>query len=240
MNIIETQSKFEERFYLWSKELLKQEISENLPILRSVKGTLARHYLNILEQLDKHQAYKMAYALMRRGTRKEILDKWDDSFTSEDQEYVDLWLKMMNIEDRKDVMKMSPIEYMQRRRFNSKVLRKHVKTALEPVLGGNYENWGGGTWRYCTNIGTWKVITWINTNKQCRLSYDQSIEISNVTRLCEGGLTILHWFGIANSFTDWNELEDEDFESAAFSLAKIIELFIKAAPKLLAGLSPYD
>jgi hypothetical protein len=237
MDLAEAQFKFEERIYLWSKELLKQEISENFPLLRSVKGTLAQHYLRILKQLEDHQAYSMAYALLRRGKRKEILDKWDDSFTNEDQKYVDLYLRLLQVEDHKDTMQNWPFSYyMQKKKFNRKIFRKRIRESLEPVLGNDFENWGGGNWRYCTNIGMWKVITWIDTGgKFDCLFYSHSIEASNTIDICES-TSLFRWFGIAGGGTEWDYLEDEDAESVAFSLAKIIDLFVKTAPKLLRGL----
>lgn len=237
MNLDEAKFKFEERFYLWSRENLKQEFSENFPILRNIKVVSAQHYLRILGQLDKHRAYAMAYALMRRGTRKEILEKWGDLFTEEDQEYVDLWLKMMDIEDHKDATQRSPLEYMQKRKFNRRVFRKYIKAALEPILGNDYEDWGSGNWRYCKSIGQWNVITWIDTGGQYhQLCYDHDIQVSNVLPLYNS-VTLLTWYGIARAQTDWTELKDDDAESTAQSLAKVVKYFLDAAPKLLEGLT---
>jgi len=236
MNLDEAKFKFEERYYLWSKELLKHEFSDGFPLLKSVKGTLAQHYLRILEQLDKHQAYSMAYALMRRGTKKVILDKWDDTFTEEDQKYVDLYLQMEQLEDHKDAMQRSPFEFRKKRKFNRRGFRRYIKSALKPVLGDEYEKWGGGLWNYCTSIGCWKVRTRIDTGGRFdQLCYDHVIQITNVLRLCEC-TSLLHWFGITNQ-TDWNDLKDEDAESVAESLAKIVKYFLEAAPKLLEGLT---
>lgn len=237
MNLDEAKFKFEERYYLWSKELLKREFSDGFPLLKSVKGTLAQHYLRILEQLNKHQAYPMAYALMRRGTRKEILDKWDDAFTEKDQEYVDLYLRMGQIEDHKDAMQRSPFKFMQKKKFNRRIFRKHIKSALDPVLGSDYKNLGGGLWRYCTSVGIWNIVTDIDTGGHHPLFYDHVIQISNVLCLSEcTSLSLLRWFGIASG-TDWNNLVDEDAEPVAESLAKIVKYFLEAAPKLLEGLT---
>lgn len=236
MELTEAKFKFEERCYLWAKDLLVGELSEGFPLLRDVKGTLAQHYVRILERLESNEAHRMAHALLRRGVKPEILDKWGDAFTEEDQTYVDLYLQMIEVEDHKAAMERSPFESMQKKKFNRKVFRNQIKTALEPVLGVDYEDWGGGNWRYCTSVGVWKVMTWIDTGgRYHQLCYDHSVQVSDVVRLCEA-TSLFRWFGIAGQ-TDWQDLEDGDVEPVASSLAEIVDLFIKAVPKLLRGLN---
>jgi hypothetical protein len=145
---------------------------------------------------------------------------------------------MSEIEDHKDATQRSPFEFKEKKKFNRRIFRKYIKAALGPILGSDYENWGGGNWRYCTTIGQWKVITWTDTGgKFHQVSYDHAIQVSKTQRLFEGGLSIIRWYGIANSNTDWNDLKDEDAEQVAESLAKIIKHFLDAAPKLLEGLT---
>ena len=229
---------FEERFYRWSLADWQREIGENYPLLRLVKE--ARHVVSMMETLSRENRLQMALALVKRFNIS-VLARCGDAFTEKDQKFVKIYLDLMGkarwteASQRPDIA-LHPEAYLDK--MNRKPFRKLIMRYLAPTLGAYYHDWGGGEWAYETAVGSWRVITCIDTGgRHHQLSYDHSIIVSDYDKLLEG-TSLLHWLGIGSCQTMWLELKNSDVESTAEALARIIKHFMDAVPKLLEGLSP--
>lgn len=94
-----------------------------------------------------------------------------------------------------------------------------------------------GEWQYETKIGPWTVLTRIDTGGRFhQLTYDHCIILSNEKRLMEH-ISILSWLGISGQ-TLWRDLQKDDAETTADTVAQIVRHFMQAIPNLLQGLTP--
>jgi hypothetical protein len=237
MTLVTAGLQFNERYYRWSLEQWEKEISSGFPLLKSVHSEGSQTDVAILESLPRHEQLRMAVALAKRF-RQDQLPEWGEVFTEEDQRYsqlfIDQFRKIRNIKASKyhpeDFSRLS-----RNRKARLKRLRKCVIDAVAPILGQDYEHRGGWKeWVYITQIGEWLIITSIDIGGHYDISYEHSIVVSEKSRLIEG-ISLNSWLGLAGQ-TQWDSLGDENVPQAAMSLAKIIERFIKAAPKLLDGI----
>jgi hypothetical protein len=237
--MLTAQLKFGERFYCWAIKDWNREINEDFPFLRSISD--AQNDVKIMESLTTAQQKILAVALVKRFTKRNILEQCGNEFTDYEKNLVERHLKMCwDEEERKSLMTPPggwPPETSERK-LKRRKLRDHIITNLTPILGKRDENWGVElVWRHYTVIGPWQVMTYIDVGGQGhQLTYEHSISVSETAQLIEG-ISVLSWLGIAGQ-TMWRGLHDADTEPTVEALAKIIAHFMDAAPKLLEGLSP--
>jgi len=233
--------KFGERFYRWALEDWNREINENFPFLRSI--STAQNELKVIESLSKEQRKVMTVALVKRFTKKDVLELCGDEFSDYEKKLVEWYLKTWWDEEEHESLMTPPGGWPPEAgeiKLKRRKLRDHIITNLTPILGKRDENWGIElVWRYCTVIGPWQVMTYIDVGGQGhQLTYEHSISVSETAQLIEG-ISVLSWLGIAGQ-TMWRGIHDADTEPTAEALAKIIAHFMNAVPKLLEGLSPDD
>ena len=240
--MLAAQAEFDERFYWWVLQDWARGIEENFPLLHSVNATLI---LKIMEDFEDDKRWALAKALVKRGKSEELLKSCNDILTKQDKEYerfyVDMVTKSVSGEAYWDEERSRKAKEAllgpRHNRLNRWKFRKYIVQALIPILGEDYEDWGGGEWRYRTQIGPWLVMTYIDTGGQGhQLCYEHDIIASEHVYLAEN-INLLRWFGIASQ-TDWQYLLASDAEPTAKGLAMIVAHFMNAVPKLLDGLTP--
>jgi hypothetical protein len=70
-----------------------------------------------------------------------------------------------------------------------------------------------------------------------QLAYDHRIRGAGPRPLKEG-ISVCGWLGVGGGHTQWNQLTEAETPAAARDLARICAHFLRAAPDLVAGLSP--
>ncbi len=234
------QLEFDERYYRWALDDWRREIDEGFPFLTTLQGLLQKPILRLMNSLDGDERWLLAKALVKRGREDGVLTRWGDPFTDEDRQFEQLFLDMVStvvsqpiILDLKDARARKRVfPKLNRRKF-----RRHIVTALSPVLGERYENWGGGEWRYNTPVGPWQIMTYIDAGGSIhQLCYEHDIIASEHVYLTQN-INLLRWLGIGSQ-TEWQGVGDSDAEATAKALAKIVGHFMSAVPKLLEGLTP--
>ena len=229
---------FEKRLYQWALEDWRRELEEDFRLLRKVADPVP---LRIIEALDKPRRFLFAKALVKRFTPAHVLAQCGDSFTDEDAQLIQIYIDAVTSvvsgptsigsEDDRYLSATSLCE-LDRTSF-----KKAIVTRLTPVLGKEYENCGGGEWRYYTSVGPWEIVTCIDLGgRSHQLCYAHNIRCSKHPFLAEH-ISLLSWLGISSQ-TDWSGLTQSDIEPIAESLAEIIAHFVRSAPSLLQGLSP--
>jgi hypothetical protein len=216
----------------------RSEIESGFPLLR---GTGQQSVLEMIEPLDHEERVAFGEALAKRGHPPDLLSAWGYPLSERDREFQSLYLNMMEgvvsgrvrLSKYKDQMLKETLSRKQRREFKTAIVQ-----ALASVLGDEYQDWGGWKeWRYCTPLGPWQVITYIDIGGRFHeLCYEHDIIASENLYLAEN-INLLRWLGIASQ-RQWHGVSDPDIERTAISLADIITYFMDAAPRLLDGLSP--
>lgn len=241
--MLTAKSEFDRRFFLWARQDWAREIEQNFPLLRSVNENLI---LKIMEDLEDTERWALAKALVKRGRSEELLNSCGDPLTDRDKEYerfyVDMVTKSISGEaywDEERSRKAKEAFFAPRdKRLNRRKFRKYIIQALIPILGEDYEDWGDWKeWRYCTPIGPWKVITYVDVGGSAhQLCYEHDIIASERVYLFQN-ISLLRWLGISSQI-QWQCLQDSDAKPTAEALTKIVAHFMNVVPKLLEGLTP--
>ncbi len=236
--MLRAQIEFQKRYYQWSLQNWEKEIREDFQLLRTINSPMAQRPLRVMESLSTQDRHDMAITLVKRRTIPSVLDKFNESFSSQDKQRLEKFMQLWDEESVKEALNWSRYYATQKRthRIKSK-LTKAITSSLKQILGEEYEDWGGGEWRYRTDIGPWRVITHIDTSGQsCQLYYHHDICAAEHVYLSEN-ISILNWLGISSE-TEWTRLSNSDIEPTSQALTTIIKYFMDAAPKLLEGLTP--
>jgi hypothetical protein len=111
------------------------------------------------------------------------------------------------------------------------ILRKQIWSALEPILGRDFEGLGGGNWCYRTAIRRWMIDTYIDLGgRYCDLQYHHSVWSRSGPPIVVKA-DALGWLGLGG--TSWNHLSPDEVPSTAATLALLCRRFVEAAPRLL-------
>jgi hypothetical protein len=235
MDIDTARKEFSQRFYQWSIDDWKREITEGFPFIKMADEDHKRFWLKIMDNCKtQEEQFAFIKALIKKGISKEILESCNDEFTEKDRRYVQLYHHIVNNVTMGliDIGKFDIIQrYEAGPKLNQRRFRKCIKKALVPVFGAEYEDWDPGEWRYHTLIGPWKVITHIIAEGGIpQLEYFHDIIASEHVYLSENPC-ILPCFSKV-----WLYLIDDDIEPTVYALARFCEHFMNAVPKLLDGL----
>jgi len=223
---------------MWAMKHWMSEIRGGYPLLRAVSEQIV---LEIMESLSADERISFGGALAKRGYPAELLSAWGYPLSTKERKFQNLYLNMiegivsgrLTLKKPRGRVSAETLSQKQRRRLKAAIVK-----ALNPVLGAECENWGGWKeWRYCTPVGPWQVVTYVDIGGGCHeLCYEHDVIAAEDAYLAEN-VNLLRWLGIASQ-TQWHGLSDSDIEPTARSLAKIIAYFVNAAPTLLDGLSP--
>ena len=226
---------FHERYYCWSLQDWKREISEKFSLLRSISDNNARLAIRLMRTVGEDQQWLLAKALTKRF-RKVILAHWGDKFTKEDKRFEDLFMQELS---RASLIEPTypNIDKPQAPKLDQKHLKSCLHRTLAPIIGEPYEDLGGGLLRYRTLIEPWQIVTYFDIGGRFhQLSYGHDIMGSEYVYLARS-ISLLEWLGISSQVM-LQGIYNSDVEPTAKALSKIIKHFMDAAPKLLEGLSP--
>jgi hypothetical protein len=238
--MLKVKLEFEERFFRWSILQWRNELDSDFLLLKSIKDPYIMFFLERLKKLPENERWIFVKALTKWGRDKDTLIRCGEHLTEIDEKYIKSYLDMVHGFTSGIILTYEEkVKYAEEaiKKINRKKFKKYLTKALEPIFGNNYEPCGRGEWRYRTLVGPWKIFTYIDIGGTYhQLCYDHCISANDHTNFAES-LSILRWLGLASQ-TNWIGLSDDDIESTANEFAKIVEHFIKAAPKLLEGLTP--
>ena len=229
---------FAVRYYRWSLEDCRRETRENFPLLRTVKSSLAIRALAHLESFTGDDRLRVATALVRRCHRK-ALEITGESWSAHDEEIQQAYMRAARIpRPEEEWYRQALLHDPDKLTLNRGGFLAAVKEQLTPVLGSGEPFSTTHEWRYDTPIGPWTLVTFVDVGGTAhQLAYDQRIRGVGPRPLKEG-ISVCGWLGIGGGHTQWSQLTEADTQAAARDLARICAHFLRAAPDLVAGLSP--
>ena len=244
MNSIEkARHVFDERFYRWAIADWKREINEGFPFIKLLDEREKRLTLKIMENFDSREEQLIfAKSMVKRITPEDVVKRCNDEFTDKERQYAQLYLNIVT-NATMGLIDIGEFEIHERfqegPKLNRRRLRQRIIEVLTPIYGKEYEDLGGGEWRYHSQIGPWQVKTHIDTGGQYhQICYHHNIIAREHVYLKEN-ISLFLWYGIGSQ-TDWKFLIEDDTELVANALARFCEHFMNAIPKLLEGLAPNE
>lgn len=237
-------SEFYKRYYLWCLEEWKLELTGNLSRLRTSETQFSEDIISVLNEISPDEVWNFCKALVKRFF-PDKLHWWGECFTDRDQEYVQLYLDIIEKKHQKPIFSfttqeefLSEIKRKILAKTSRKVIRKKAVDSLYPVLGDISEKDGTAWWLYETEIGPWKLKTCIDTaGRSHQLSYQHSIAYPKKCLLIEG-VSFLRWLGICGGGMDWDNITDDNIDRIIAGMTDLIKHFVDVAPRLLEGISP--
>lgn len=235
---------FYRRYYFWCLEEWKYELKENLLRLKETEIWFSKEVVSILNEIPSDEVWNLCKALVKRFFADKLVF-WKESFTEQDQKYVQIYFDMLDKKKGGNIANYSSKEEFLGdlkgrilQKTPRKVVRKKVVESLYTVLGDISEKHGTVEWVYETEIGPWKLYTWIDTGGRSRqLGYNHSIMHTVTDRLIEN-TSFLSWLGICGGETMWNNITNDNIDQVVSSLTNLVAHFVNAAPKLLEGIKP--
>jgi hypothetical protein len=241
MSIERAKKLFAEKYYEWCLEEWGCELKHGYPLLRLSKEEHALAAIQIFESYSKEDKWETAVALVRRNIQGKF-KCIDGLYTGKDEELVQKYWDLCRDLRWKQNSCIIPHYYDKedcpdKPKFKRRDLRKAIIECVKPYLGDQYEDHGGGEWRYTTPCGPWLINTSFDVGGNFhQLCYDHCILLTIRERVIEG-ISLTDWLGISGQMS-WNNLEVSDIDPISIFLAKVVEHFLQAAPKLLENLVP--
>lgn len=239
---------FDLRYYRWAQQQAQTESAQDFPLLRSIKNALVYRFFEVARPMGIKEQDEFLKALVKRAHRDAVRLS-GEAITTREEELIDRYLNLDRFEiapgltildatfERRGDEKIyrSLKERAVLPKIDKKQLRSQVIEKLRPVLGDCSIIESPDSWWYETKIGPWSVWTVVNTSKKfAHLSYFQRIAVQEGIDL-RFPLSAMQWFGIGGG-TDWTLWEDSEIKNATDSLARLVKLFLDAAPVLLEGI----
>jgi hypothetical protein len=227
MDLQAAKAAFSRRYYQWALRDSRREVEQDFPFLRAMKaGHHARKVMILMERLPKADQLRLARALVKRSH-----PEGGGRYSAEDaawvQRYLDVRLAVGGT----------------RRKLDPRWFGGLLKEVLAPVCGGPpLPGLGRTLWRYARPGGAWVVHTSVDIGARRQLVYHHDID-AGAERYRQEGLelqrfiSLISWLGIAST-TAWDQLTVRAAPEAAATLARLCAHFLRAAPRLLAGLTP--
>ncbi len=228
---------FAVRYYRWALDDAVREVREGFPLVRAVTAGLAIRAVAHLESFTGDRRLAVAAALVKRGHRRGVElagDSWGPAEDQIGQDYVQA-VRIARPEEevyRRALLSDPGTLTIERSRF-----LQAIRGELGPILGSGEPFSTPHEWRYDTPLGPWTLVTLVDVGgRQHQLAYTQTIRATIAHPLREG-ISLWQWLGLGGQ-TMWNQLVEGNTPAAARSLARICAHFLRAAPSLVAGLSP--
>lgn len=238
MKLQQARQEFQVRYYRWALDDFRREIDEGFPLLRSVIPGRIWRFLALMKRVRREEQLQFASALVKRFHREAVAHT-GESLTVEEERLVENYRNVMLMPTPEE-QNLLELELSGRARFrvNRKKFAALIKEELVPILGGVMEPWDTHDYRYTTSMGSWTILTYCDTGGDYynQLTYSHSISAAPHVYIQEH-VNILSWLGISSQ-TTWSYLTDADTGRVAECLARLCEHFMKAAGRLLDGLSP--
>ena len=210
--MIAAADEFAVRFYRWALADARREVEQGLPLLRTVKWSLAIRAVAWLESLAG--------------------DAW-----SADEERVERdYLAVARVERPEEAWYRQVLLHDPGRlRVARGRLLERVKAEVTPSLGAGSPFGSKTAWLFETPLGPWRLATFIDVGGHAPLAYTQTIRV-DPARVLMRGVCVTGWLGIAGGQTVWQQITEADAPAAVQSLTRACEHFLRAAPALVDGL----
>ena len=222
----ETRRSFALRFFRWSEQDWKREVSDRLRVLRSIQGMTAQAVVALLESLSPVQQEAMASALLTRGHRA-TLEALGRPTTPDQRRLL----------ERRDAVSLIPSLALMHGGADRRRLRELIKNRVSPIIGVRDDASGPrGSLRYVRRFDGFRVQTTIDTGGSTfQMCYDHSILGNGERQYLLRRTSVLSWLGVSAQ-TNWDALKSGDEPEAVDSLAHACDHFMKAMGGLLEGL----
>jgi len=226
MKAQQAQEEFAVRYYRWAQADWQREAMESFGLLRGVRSSLAFSALRFIDELQPEEQpqyftvfTKKGHPLAARITGQMLSAGEEELF----QRFRTARLVPLPIET----------EIALKPRMKVSHFAAEAKARLRRIFGEPESRPEGGSERFVTSVGAWRLITLVNYG---HYPYSfQSIETERGDRLQEH-ISLLAWLGLGGQ-TVWDLAREGDELDSALALTACCEHFLKAAPGLLAGLS---
>jgi hypothetical protein len=214
------------RLYEWAGKDILRESREGFPFVRRIANPAASRFLEFAGSLRESDASAFYSGVVKRAHRRavELLRE----FPSPEE--------MSLLEQYRKYIRSAPPAALPRSPRTSRTkLRKALLSELAPVLGSPAEiSSDGAIWMYHTPIKYWTLRTNIDTGGNRLAGYWHTIAAREPV-LLHDHVSVLSWLGIGQ--TDWTQGREEDYAGMAECLVELHAHFLKAADRLLEGLS---
>lgn len=232
MRVDEANDEFSVRYYRWALDDARKEVTNSMPLLRSLNTTLALRAVALLDALDDADRQVAATGLVKRFHPRAV-EITREALTPAETFHVRRW----------ESASVTPtqIEHTLREdlRTRGRVSKAGLVRAVQHRLGGIFgrppEQITADVRRWVTGFGAWEVQTWVDVGgRRHQLLYEHKISRAPSYRLQER-ISFLAWMGIAGQ-THWDLLGLSNEEKAAASLTEVCSRFMTAVPALVDNL----
>ncbi len=227
---------FEERLFHWCLRDWDRELNSDFQFLRALdKSINARRAVSVMESLEASQLARLTRMLVKRSTTPRGLERCSESLTLMDEQLIEDFQELLEQESWRESMQIPAGGFPKKKgqkRFSRRAFKKAVIAELSDVLGDKYEKCVGSEIIYETPIDQWKLVTFVDFGGRIHnLCYGHNIVNQEGENLIEN-YSLLRWLGISGG-TQWYNLENEDSQQVAETLALLVTHFLNASKELL-------
>ena len=228
--LAEAHSRFAQRYYFWALAEFRAEVDSGFHLLRCMDCHASSTCLRVMSDLDMGNRRMMADALVKRF-HGHALSMIGETVSPQERallrRYYDAIAEGGAGESTLTTgMSESPV-------LSPRRLSKALMSALEPLLGNQWEPRGGGLWRAKTPIGSNLLCTYIDVGGRFhRLSYWHEITCNQGRIICQSA-SVLAWLGLSAQ-TKFRPVSEGSVERTLSVMVEICARFVGVAPSLLA------
>jgi hypothetical protein len=224
-----SRDQFHRNYYNWALSTAEQEVSEDFPLVRLIKGTGAARYLSYMSALPfdtRMERAKMLVKRMNGGICRKTLSAEENI---EAEKYTQYFL---NYPCEKVFGPLNPVPGIKTKyKIDARKLSKMVRQNLTDICG-DPDKRPRSEWFHTRKFGGWTMLTWIHVrgtnNYQMRYGHSFLTEKNEPAGV---SVDALRWMGATHAV--WNLLELGDEEQALHQLVKVCTYFVEAVPRIL-------
>ena len=235
MDFKKAKAEFLVRYYWWSLEEIRREVSAGFPFLKSFKSGVPQRFLSMMQSASQIEAVRLLIALNKRRM-KTAVESLGEHLTDEEASLCGEFFRMVGpTPDELHRTEQQLVDGMEAS-INRIQFANSIREQLDPVFRGKLRKAGKYSWKYEAVSEGWIINTWVDTGgKHHQLDYSHSIGTSG-HRFLHENINVLSWLGLSGS-TQWYDLTENETREASTSLTRFCMHFMEAVPKLLKGLS---
>jgi len=241
------------RFYSFARHQFGDELQNDFPRLRSIKGTKALFVIDVFQALGKEERRHLMESCLRRAhgqacallnenlseTQRERLKSFDELrlATSGQWKYVSLKSKrgyrtLFRSQNRPLPPEATDADFLDDApaKIDRKIFFRELKARIAGSFGEKPTNCGVGEWLLWASIGECSVALDLDFGGQsAQLRYTQKIRSELFGDFSE--LSIGHWLGVGE--LAWDLCTVNDSASVAASVADLANEFVVNVPEFL-------
>src|SRR5271157_1544560 len=202
-------NEFNARYHKWALVQARLERERNFPHLRSFRTGIALRFLSFYDQLSAGEKMAVPEALALRWVPDpdRLLGR---ALTTADRLLIDRYIDFTRLPAAGEMELMLGSASGSVPRLRRKVIAKDVRRRLGALFTEKGENWGGGVWRFTTQLEEFNIHTYVDTGGNFhQLNYSHSVFHGPSEPLGEN-ISLLSYLGLSGQ-TDWSDLSESDF-----------------------------